>query len=167
MGKMHQCEKICDPWMGKDYLWVPRDAVDVDFFEKVCKYKPRYLMEYNVIEEFQQKNVPMIVHVLKDAMPDIYAQLIERCPKLAEKKLDHRGRDARTKTLKDGSNLKHHENTFTKFGDMLICDEYSDYFAGPTGTHAHGDSVLVIRLHDDDYVEVKDNDWVCDTTEFR
>lgn len=159
---------VCDPWMGEKCLWVPRDAVDVDFFEKVCKYRPMAFLDNKVISEFQQKNVPMIVHVLKDVMPDIYAQLIERCPKLAEKKLDHRGRDARAKTLRDGAEIcDNGGNRYTKFMDMLICENYGSFFAGPVGTRAHGDSVLVIRLHDDDYIEVKDNDWVCDTTEFK
>lgn len=159
---------VCDPWLGEKSLWVPIDALDADFFERVCKYRPRAFIDNLEIKDFQQKHVPMIVNVLKNALPDVYAELVQRCPELAQRKLDHRGRYAKALTLKDGSRLTDcHGNVFVKQGNHITCDCYSNVLVGVDGMKAKGDATLTIKIDAGAYVEVKDNGWVTEGTEFK
>ena len=158
---------VCDPWLGDKSLWVPTEALDADFFEQVCKFRPQAFLG-GTITKFQKKNVPMIVHTLREVLPDVYAELIERCPELAERKLDHTGRYARALTLKDGSRLKDcHGNVFVKQGNHITCDSYKCTLDGVGDVTANGNATLTIEIGEKAYVEVKDNDWVCDETEFK
>lgn len=158
---------VCDPWLGHKSLWVPTEALDADFFEQVCKFRPQALFG-GTIAEFQQKHVPMIVHVLKEVLPDVYAELVDRCSELAERKLDHTGRYARALTLKDGLRLTDcHGNVFVKQGDHITCDNYNCTLVGVDGITAKGNATIAIEIGETAYVKVEDNDWVCDETEFK
>ena len=158
---------ICDPWMGESSIWVPRDALDVDFFEKVCDFKPRTMIDNREIKDFQTKNVPMIVKGLGEALPDMYEALIALRPELADKKMDHRGRYARAVTLKDGSIMADAlGNTFVKHGSEIACHDFTSVLVGINGIEARG-ATITIPIREDAYVEVMDNDWVCDDTEFK
>lgn len=159
--------RLVDPWLGDKVLWVPRQELSAEFFESACRFVPRSLISSSPIKDYQEKDVPMILHQLRDVLPDIYEELIRRHPELAERKLDHRGRYAKTLTLKDGSKVADSNgNVFVKKKGHMVCRHFKSSLVGPYGVRAK-DAILVMPIPDDAYTEVESNDWVTDETEFK
>jgi len=154
-----------DAWRSREYLWVPRAEVSAEVFSVICHRYTYYLMGGR-IEEWNEKQVPMVVDQLRVNLPDVYSDLCELDPELVGRPMDHTGRYARVLTLRDGSEMVDcHGNVFRKEGSELVCDDYNSTLVGPQALAARG-ATLIMRPSESDAVKVESNDWVTDTTEF-
>jgi hypothetical protein len=154
-----------DAWRDRAYLWVPREEVNAEVISEIC-HRYTYALMGGRIDEWNEKQVPMVVDQLKANLPDVYADLCELDPELVGRPMNHVGRYAKALTLRDGSELKDcHGNVFRKEGGELVCDDYNSSLVGPQTIMARG-ATLTLNLSERDTVKVESNDWVTDTTEF-
>jgi hypothetical protein len=154
-----------DSWRAREYLWLPRVEVNAEVISEIC-HRNTYYLRGGRIDEWNDKQVPMVVDQLRVNLPDVYADLCELDPELVGRPMNHVGRYAKALTLRDGSELKDcHGNVFRKEGGELVCDDYNSSLVGPQTIIARG-ATLTLKLSEKDTVKVESNDWVTDTTEF-
>lgn len=159
---------ITDPWFGETSLWVPRDALDAEFFANACGFVPHELFG-GVIEDYQRRHVPTVVERLKDVLPEIHEELVSMRPELAKRVVDHTGRRAKAVTLSDGLILKDRNgNVFEKRGNELVCTDFRSFLLDVCGVDArNGGATVMIPLSPNDTFVVKSNDWVTEETVFE
>lgn len=143
--------------------WIPVEEVDASVFEALTRLLPRRLFDYTTINEYRDKEVPVMMEDLRLEWPEMYEEVVGANPELGEKEVDYRGRRARILTLKDGTELMTKKNRFVLDvqAATLTCSEYHDSLISGVGSvRARGDAALVLHVRDDDSIEVTDNDWV-------
>ena len=154
-----------DAWMDNAYLWVPREEVTAEVISVIC-HRYTYAFMGGMIDEWNEKQVPMVVDQLRVNLPDVYSDLCKLDHELVGRPMNHVGRYARVLTLRDGSEMRDcHGNVFRKEGGELVCDDYNSTLVGPQALAARG-ATLIMRPSESDVVKVESNDWVTDTTEF-
>lgn len=149
---------------GTERVWLPAEVVDASMFVALCSVRPRRLMDDSIISDYKEKVVPAIVADLKATWPEMWEAVVAELPDLAETERDHVGRTARLLTLKDGIAIYDGSgNTFTLDIEAreLRCDKYKNaLILGLGSARAKGDATLVMKVEENDTIEVADNDWV-------
>lgn len=153
-----------NPTISDSELWVPREAVDAEFFANVCAYRPRALLTRREIKRFRAVEVPLILTSVKRALPEVHEELVREHPELAHIQVSRVGMMAKAGTIRDGAQINTEHGTFTKRGAYMYCTDYRDISLKAGDVRARGGATVVLPIGPDDTVVIEDGDWVTEDT---
>jgi hypothetical protein len=138
-------------------MFVKRDEFTVEFIiDNILKRRPRAMLG-GEIWDFQRNVVPKFLKHLKEVLPELFNEIPEEM--LKGYTFTDVGRYAFLKTLKPDIKIKE----FIWDGEKLYQDSDVNTFLFPISSAKE----LIIIPDDDTTVEVKSDDWVLDTTQFK
>ena len=73
-GEKIWCE---NPGFGKGCVFIENNKITVENIAKICNFSPRAMLG-GIIEDYQNKVIPMFLRELKKLMPEFYAELIKK-----------------------------------------------------------------------------------------
>ena len=87
-----------DPWKNNSYrsFFIPKNLFTVEFIYKICTFRPNALYG-GEIDEFRKEVVPLFLAHLKEVMPILYDEFINKYKKF-DKPINYIGRKAILKT---------------------------------------------------------------------
>ena len=141
--------------------FLPISAVDETLFVALADIE---IVPQRRHSEYRTLAIPIMMEELKEALPDVYAKVIEKDSSLACMTVDYRGRNARILTLRDGIKLGSKKNPFRLdiASKTLRCDVYTGKINnnGIGTVAARGEATVVLSVAEGDSIEVLDNSWV-------
>lgn len=172
-------DKLCI--VGGDYVYLPysflhnyvnkiegiekekfirKDIFNVEKVYEIFKFVPLTLFERQEIRSYQNKEVPKFVQHLKEVMPELYNEFINKYHEyrdiIEQKATNYIGRTAKVSTLKQGSKLCDcHKNCWVITDDKIVCENWKTWLPfGKTPTRTE------IGITDDMTYKITDNDSV-------
>lgn len=105
-----------------------RERMNPELLHRICSFVPRAMMG-GVIEDYQEKIVPMVLYQLSVLMPEEYKVFTERYPEYKDKQPNWVGRWAKLSTCNRDETYKDcHGNVFHFENDFLVCEDYRSSF---------------------------------------
>lgn len=143
------------------YSYIPLEELTPEVLYKILKYKPRTMLGYDEIKDYQNKIVPNVLFELSKLLPDLYEKLLEEYPEFKDIAPNFVGRMALVKSLPEGTVL-HDRGNFIKENGYLKSDCWKSAFLPFGGAEAE----VKIKITDTMKCEIKNNSQVDENTEF-
>lgn len=154
--------RVKDPGFSDGYpTAVPCEVLTPDNIHKIVKFRPNSLMGGR-IEKYATTTVPNFLHQLSVQFPDKYDAYIRAYPESAEIKPNWIGRRAKLCTCNRALTYKEGGNIWRFDGDDLVCDKRCSAFNPFTGKPVE----MRVKVTEDMFVDITDNDQVLPETEF-
>ena len=140
-------------------VFLSKDRFDIDFIEKLINARPHAMMG-GEITDYQKKHVPLIVAHLRERMPDLFSNWVNKYSETYKRfeVIEYIGRVAKLNTL--AKNCKLDDNSIWD-GKKIIISEYNSSFLPFKGL-----AYMEIIPNDNEKFKITNNNQVDDNTIF-
>lgn len=154
---------IGNPSFGNTMLLLSKSYLNPANINRLCTFKPRALFGGDIIKDYQNKIVPMLLLELAQKFPEEYQEYLKRFPQTEVRKPDWTGRRAKLATCnRDETYYDYGKNAFRFDGDYVVCDQYHFILAPFKGETAE----IRMKVADNMEVTITDNNQVTENTVF-
>lgn len=139
-----------------------RERMNPQLLHRICSFVPRAMMG-GVIEDYQEKIVPMVLYQLSVLIPEEYKAFTERYPEYKDKQPNWVGRWAKLSTCNRSEKYRDfNRNVFRFENDFLVCEDYRSAFSPFDASKTE----IRVCVTDDMQVKIERNSQVLPETVF-
>lgn len=142
-----------------------RERMNPELLHRICSFVPRAMMG-GVIEDYQEKIVPMVLYQLSALLPEEYKAFIKKYPDYKKIQPNWIGRWAKLITCNRNETYRDYDGNVFRFEkDFIVCDEYRSSIT-PFRTMGRIKTEMRMKVTDDMEVEIERNSQVLPDTIF-
>lgn len=150
-----------DVGFGKGVLsYIPLKEFTPELIKKICDLRPRTIFDNVPIRAYYEEHIPKFLDNLKRNYPTIFKDFISIYPEY-DKEINYVGREAYINSLRNGLEICSKHSKWQIKDNYIICEEWHDLY--PFNAK-YGE--VKIKITDDMYCEISNNDQVDENTKF-
>ena len=146
-------------------VFIPLNEVTDDLLYAIFSYTPRSMMG-SIIEDYQKKVVPEVLHDLKKAAPNIYNDFIVKHPEYNFAP-NYIGKNAYVNSLKPNTKFKYKGCEWLYDGEYVSTENFDIGLYSPWFSDGARCSDIKIKVTDKMLFEINDNSIVDEDTKFE